>query len=338
MKNLLYQGNCIELLKKIDSEMIDLVYLDPPFFSNREFHAYNKKNERITFEDLWKNDINYYLDFINEILNQLFRILKKTGMIFLHCDYHASHYLKVELDKTFGIKNFRNEIIWKRHNSQNNAKQGAKIFGRIHDTIFVYSKTNNYKWNQIYEDYSQEYIDKVYNKIDGVGEQYALGDLSGPGGASKGNPYFEFMGFQRYWRYNKEKMIRLQKEGKIVQTKPDTLPKLKRYLKEMKGVPCSDIWLDIPNEQTSNRKSILYPTQKPLKLLDRIIKSASDEGDLVLDPCCGSGTTLISAELNGRKWLGFDKNPTAIKIALERLQKIKASAFQIEYKPVTITA
>ena len=210
MKNSLYHGDCKEIFSFLKNDSVNLIYLDPPFFTNREFEIHDNNNNRLYFKDSWENNINKYLDFMNDVLNQSMRVLKKTGLIFLHCDYHASHYLKIELDKTFGLKNFRNEIIWKRHNSQNNAKQGSKIFGRMHDTIFVYSKTNNYFWHHQFVEYSETYVKKTYNKFDSnTGERYALGDLSGPGGYSKKNPFFEFLGFKKYWRYNKEKMNQL---------------------------------------------------------------------------------------------------------------------------------
>ena len=324
MRNSLYHGDCKEIFSSLKSNSVNLIYLDPPFFTNREFEICDNGNNHLYFKDLWENDINKYLDFMNDILNQSIRVLKKTGLVFLHCDYHASHYLKIEMDKTFGLKNFRNEIIWKRHNSQNNAKQGSKIFGRTHDTILIYSKTNNYFWNHQFSEYSETYLKKTYNKVDSdTGERYALGDLSGPGGSSKGNPFFEFLGFKKYWRYNEEKMNQLLAKNKIVQTTPNTVPKFKRYLKDMNGVQLNDIWTDIPNAQTSNRKEIVYPTQKPLKLLDRIINTASKKDDLVLDPFCGSGTSLISAELQGRNWIGMDKSIDAIQASISRLKNIR---------------
>ena len=318
MINSLYLGDSISVMKEIPEHTVDLIYLDPPFFSNRVHESNSNKSNRLTFEDLWNGGMDDYLDFMNEILIKSHNLLSNTGSLFLHCDWHAVHYLKVELDKIFGYGNFRNEIIWKRHNSQNNGKQGAKIFGRMHDTILVYSKSSKYIWNQPYSKYSDGYLKRAYTRKDENG-MYALGDLTGPGGSSKGNPYFEFLGFKRYWRYNKEKMEKLFKEGKIIQLKPNTLPKLKRYLKDMKGVPLSDLWIDIPTEQTTHRKSVLYPTQKPENLLNRIISCSSNPGDLVLDPFCGSGTTIICANKLKRKWIGIDKNPQSIGITRERL-------------------
>lgn len=331
MKNLLYEDNSIDILKEISKNYVQLIYLDPPFFTNRS-HESNNTNGRISFDDIWKNGIDDYLRFMRGVLVESLRILDSGGALFLHCDWHAVHYLKVELDKIFGYHNFRNEIIWARHNSQNNSKQGAKIFGRMHDTILFYSKSSDYTWNQPYEEYSETYVKKAYRHIDkDTGERYALGDLSGPGGASKGNPYFEFMGFTRYWRYNKEKMNKLLVEGKIIQTKPGTVPKLKRYFKDMKGVPLSDIWTDIQNEQTKRKDIAVYPTQKPLELLDRIIRCSTNPGDLILDAFCGSGSTLIAAQNANRKWIGIDVNPQAIQTTKSRLKQhgIPESEFSI---------
>lgn len=327
--NLLFEGDCLEIMKKLSHNSIDLIYLDPPFFSNRKHEVVSFGN-KLVFNDEWKYDIDNYLDFMVEVLIKCYRLLKDSGLLFLHCDWHAVHYLKIELDKIFGYKNFRNEIIWKRHNSQNNSKQGTKLFGRMHDSILMYSKSQNYKWNQIYHQYSDDYIKKVYNKIDQVtGERYALSDLSGPGGSSKGNPYFEFLGFKRYWRYNKSKMEKCLKEGKIIQTKPNSLPKLKRYLKEMNGIPLSDMWIDVNSDQVSARRSVSYPTQKPMKLLERIIQCSTNKGDMILDPFCGGGTSLLCASKMGRYWIGIDKNPKAIEVTIQRLQK---AGFEKEFE------
>ncbi len=337
MYDQLYQGDSIEIMKRIQENKVNMIYLDPPFFTNRSFESSSYDGNKINFEDIWKNGINEYLEFMRNVIQESIRILSKTGLLFLHCDWHANHYLKIELDKIFGYHNFVNEIIWKRHNSQNNSKQGSKIFGRLHDTIFIYSKDSTYTWNHLYQQYSKEYVDKTYNKIDKkTKERYALGDLSGPGGSSKGNPYFEFLGFKKYWRYNKQKMTKLYEENKIVQTKPNTVPKLKRYLKDMKGIGLSDIWTDIQNEQTKNKKNIMYPTQKPVTLLERIISCSTKKGDLVLDPFCGSGTTLIACNNLERRWIGIDSNAISIKTIQNRLELENVKKNQYEFKKIMV--
>jgi len=325
-------------MQNFEKDSIDLIYLDPPFFTKRSHESLSYDGKRINFDDVWKNGLSEYLDFMKQIFQESLRLLKKSGSIFVHCDWHAVHYLKIELDKIFGYHNFRNEIIWKRHNSQNNSKQGTKLFGRMHDTILVYSKSKDYYWEQPYMNYSDEYISCTYKWTEEkTGRKYALGDLSGPGGSSKGNPYFKFMGFTQYWRYNKDKMKQLLKNGEIVQTKKGTLPKLKRYLDEMKGVPINDIWNDISSEQTTKRNSVCYPTQKPLSLLQRIIECSTPKNGLVLDVFCGSGTTLVCAEKLGRKWIGIDINPVAIQTSKQRLKEIAAEYELMSTKTIVLS-
>ena len=147
--------------------------------------------------------------------------------------------------------------------------------------------------------------------------------MGGPGGASRGNPYYTFLGIKKHWRYSKENMQRMFKEGKIIQTKLGTIPVLKRYLDEMKGVQLQDIWDDILPTQFTRQENAKYPTQKPIKLLERLISLSTNEKDIVLDPLCGSGTTLVAAHNLGRKWIGIDNNPIACKIARGRIKERK---------------
>jgi len=314
-------GDAYKTLQKIPSELIDLCYLDPPFFANRIFEAKGYRGKISSFNDKWDGSLDDYLDFMIKILDECHRVLKKSGSLYLHCDWHASHYLKVELDKIFGRKNFRNEIIWKRHNAHNDTRHGTKSFGRVHDVILFYTKSKNYTWNSMYQPYPEEYIKKTYRHVESeTGRQYALGDLSGPGGRSKGNPRYKFMGVTRYWRYCEKSMKRLQKEGRIVQSKPGNVPLLKRYLDEMPGLMLQDVWNDVKSVQVMKKESIGYPTQKPLKLLERIIQISSNEKDVVLDPMCGSGTTLVASKNLGRNCIGIDSNAQACKIAKKRIK------------------
>jgi site-specific DNA-methyltransferase (adenine-specific) len=249
------------------------------------------------------------------------RILKKTGSIYVHCDPHSSHYLKVIADRIFGRNNFRNEIIWKRQSSHNDGKQGSKVFGKIHDVILFYSRTSDPKWRTQYKPYSEEYTNKVYRFVDPkTSRRYALGDLRGPSGIEKGCPRFSFLGFTRYWRYNRKSMIRLRKQGRIIQTTPTTLPKLKRYLDEMKGMQFQDVWDDIA--PVGNGERVNYPTQKPIKLVERIILSSTDKSDIVLDPFCGSGTTGVAAHDLHRNWVMIDSSFSACRAAVRRLRAL----------------
>ena len=316
-------GDSYESLKKISSDLVNLCYLDPPFFAKRTFGVETKSGKYNSFDDNWKT-IEEYLDFMRNILKECHRVLNKTGSLYLHCDWHASHYLKVELDKIFGYNNFRNEIIWRRHNAHNDTKQGAKMFGRVHDVILFYSKTKDYTWNPIYAPYPEEYVKKYYRHIEHeTDRRYALGDLSGPGGKSKGNPRYEFLGVTRYWRFSKKNMNQLLKEGRIVQNKRGNVPTLKRFLHEMPGIMLQDVWDDIKSVQVTKKELVNYPTQKPLKLLERIIEVSSNEKDLVLDCFSGSGTTLVAAKELNRNYFGIDKNAESTKITNNRLQQVR---------------
>ena len=304
-------GNATRQLKKIPDNHVQLVYLDPPFFTERNFNS---------FTDKWRN-LEQYLNFMTDILKESRRVLDKTGSLYLHCDLHASHYLKVELDKIFGRKHFRNEIIWKRHNAHSDTKQGAKMFGRIHDTIFHYSKTDKFTWNPMYEPYPEEYIEKYYRHIEPeTGRRYALGDVSGPGGEAKGNPRYSFLGVTRYYRFSKKNMKQMYQDGKIVQRTKGTVPLQKRYLDEMPGIMLQDLWNDIKSVQVSKKEDVGYSTQKPLKLLERIIQISTNEKDIVLDPMCGSGTTLVASQNLERKYIGIDSNKVACQIARKRIK------------------
>lgn len=322
--NQVLKGNSIKQLQKFDQKTVDLCYLDPPFFAGRIFEAKGKYGKINSFSDTWDRNLDSYLDSMIKVLQECHRVLKDTGSLYLHCDWHASHYLKVELDKIFGRKFFQNEIVWKRHNVHNNTRHGTKSFGRIHDVIFFYTKSKEYTWNPIYQPYSEEYVKKTYRHVEPeTGRQYALGDLSGPGGRSKGNPRYKFMGITRYWRYCELSMKRLQKENKIYQAKPGNVPLLKRYLDEMPGIMLQDVWDDIQNVQVSKKELTGYPTQKPERLLERIIQVSSNEKDVVLDPMCGSGTTLVASKNLGRNFIGVDANPDACKISRNRLRSRK---------------
>lgn len=330
--NQIINGDTLSNLKRISENSIDLIYLDPPFYANRVFQKKNFEGETTSFDDRWIGGLPEYLDLMSNVISQCHKVLKESGSVYVHCDWHASHYLKIELDKIFGYENFRNEIIWKRHNSHNDTKQGARIMGRIHDTILFYSKGKNPTWNPIYQKYSDEYVKKAYRHLEKeTGRYYAHGDLGGPGGAAKGDPYYTFLGITRHWRYSKKRMNDLYSEGKIVQTKPENMPLLKRYFDEMKGIQLQDMWDDIKPVQFTKNELARYPTQKPIKLLERIISLSTNEKDVVLDPFCGSGTTLVAAQNLGRRWIGIDKNPDACEISKKRLlERIEPDAVPVK--------
>jgi DNA modification methylase len=329
--NTIYCGDCKDVLKHFPEACVDLIYLDPPFFSNRRFEViWDDGYELRAFEDRWKGGISNYVGWMMERLTECYRVLKPTGSIYLHLDHHASHYMKVEMDKLFGEPNFINEIVWKRNlGSHSDTKQGAKHYGRSHDVILFYSKSDQYEWHQQFEPYSQDYTDSFYKYVEpGTGRRYRLGDLTGPGGASKGNPHYEFLGVTRYWRYSKENMERLNKEGRIVQTKPGGVPAYKRYLDEMEGVALSDMW-DNVKPISQSKESLGYPTQKPELLLERIIKTSSSPNEIVLDPFCGCGTAIAVAHKLDRRWVGIDVSPTACKLMAKRMRSMRAKVGEV---------
>ncbi|MBE0479289.1 site-specific DNA-methyltransferase, partial [Candidatus Aerophobetes bacterium] len=341
--NYLYYGDNLDILRRyVKDESIDLVYLDPPFNSKATYNVlFKEKNgsgsgaQIKAFEDTWQwditaeetwtelveksqnrkladlmvamrkflgtNDMMAYLVMMAIRLQELHRVLKPTGSIYLHCDPTASHYLKLVMDAVFEGKNYRNEIIWKRTDAKGNVQ---KKYGWIHDRLLFYTKTDEWLWNQQYAPYDNQYIEMFYNKIDKEGRRYQATDLTAPMSRASRGQVYSWKGYtpppSRCFVYNKEKMEQLDKAGRIEYTKKGC-PRLIRYLDEMKGNKCPDIWVDIKIAQSTERMG--YPTQKPEALLERIIKASSNEGDVVLDPFCGCGTTIAVAERLKRKWI-----------------------------------
>lgn len=272
---------------------------------------------------LGRSPLLSYLIHMTLRIAEIYRVLKPTGSFYLHCDPTANHYIKTILDSIFcaGRKGqYQNEIIWKRTGTHSDAKQGRIGFGNVADAIFFYSKSEKCTFNYQYLPHNEEYVKNSYKYQDANGRRYRLDNLTGPGGAAKGNPYYEFLGVSRYWRYSKEKMQKLFEEGRVIQTKPGNVPAYKRYLDESKGVEVSNVWLDIPALQFSDADRMGYQTQKPEALLERIIKASSNEGDVILDAYCGCGTTVAVAERLDRKWIGIDITYQSISLILKRLE------------------
>ena len=233
------------------------------------------------------------------------------------------HYGKVICDEVFGTSAYINEIIWKRAHAHGDVGQGARHLGRLHDVILLYRKSDDGTWNPQFEPYSNELIQRDYGKLDDDGRRYQLTPIDGPGGEAKGNPRYEFLGVTRYWRFSRERMQEMYEQGRVVQTKPGAVPRQKRYLDEMQGVALQDIWMDIPPVQGQSRERLGYATQKPEALLERIIKLASHEGDLVADFFAGSGTTAAVAERLGRRWIACDLGRFAVHTTRKRLLAIR---------------
>jgi len=333
--NQLILGDCLEVLKKLESESVDLIYLDPPFFSNRNYEViWGDKGEVRSFEDRWSGGVDHYIAWLKERVEQMHRVLKNTGSIFLHCDWHANAEIKVFiLNKVFGEKNFRGEIIWQRHNSHNDAKNKLAV---LKDTIWYYAKSENSTYKPVYSGHDKDYTESFYRFDDNDGRgKYQLADMASPN--PRPNMMYEWLGFPypaKGWRYETATMQKLHDEGRIYYPKNKAgdfdftkRPRLKRYLEEQKGNLLGDVWTDIKNVQTHAKEKIGYPTQKPEALLKRIITMASNKDNIVLDPFVGGGTAVVVADQLKRSWIGIDSSVAAIKVTQFRLDKKQTDIF-----------
>ena len=267
-----------------------------------------------------RSDVMAYLVMMAVRLQELHRVLKPTGSLYLHCDPTASHYLKVLLDTIFGPTNFRNEVIWKR----TSAHSSAKRYAPIHDVLLYYGKGPKAKWNSPRGPYDEGYLDRYYRFDDGDGRLYWRADLCAAGvrKGSSGQPWRGFDPSKKgmHWKFTVDRLDELDAEGRIYWPPGGTgWPQYKRYRDELKGKAVPDIWTDIDRINPVGNERLGYPTQKPRALLERIIAASTDPGDLVLDPFCGCGTTIEAAEHLGRRWIGIDITYLAIALIEYRL-------------------
>lgn len=264
-------GDCLEILKEFNDNSIDLIYLDPPFFTNTIQKLKTRDGSKeFSYRDIWKNN-EEYAEFLYYRLIELKRVLKNTGSIFVHCDKNSTHIIKTLLDDIFGLKQFQSEIIW-YYKRWSNSKKGLLS---SHQTIYFYSKTQDFKFKTLYNDYSETTnIDQILQK------------------RVKDN------------------------NGKTIYARDENGNTIHSDIK--KGVPLNDVW-EIPYLNPKANERVGYPTQKPILLLERIIEIASEKGDIILDPFCGSGTTLVAGKLNNRKVIGIDISKDAINLTTSRL-------------------
>ncbi len=357
-ENTLFYGDNLKIIRNsIADESVDLIYLDPPFNSNASYNVLFKAPDGIqspaqveAFDDTWHwteaaeqafddvmqsgnsnasemlramrvllgtNDMMAYLTMMAVRLLELRRVLKSTGSLYLHCDPTASHYLKILLDAIFGKWQFGNEIIWKRTSAKGLA---FTRFAKNHDVIFRYTKSDKWIWNPSYKAHDKSYVENFYTKVDEeTGRIFTLDNLINPN-KNRPNLKYEFLGVTRVWRWTKQRMERAYEEGLVIQTREGSVPRLKRFLDEQEGTPVDDIWTDIRPIQSQSKEGLGYPTQKPVALLERILSASSNEGDIVLDPFCGCGTTLHAAAKLNRKSIGIDITHLAIGLIQRRLK------------------
>jgi len=355
-KSILYYGDNLKVLREnVKDESVDLIYLDPPFNSQANYNVLfraptgEQSHAQIeAFEDTWhwgdsaehafdevmrsgntdaaellramrsflkENDMMAYLTMLAVRLLELHRVLKETGSLYLHCDPTASHYLKLLLDAVFGPVYFRNEIIWQRTPPRG---QAFTRFPSTHDVILFYGRSDEVTWQTQYLPHREEYINSHYSQVEPeTGRHYQLTSLLNPN-PNRPHLTYEFMGVTRVWRWTRERMLDEQRKGRIV-VPEGGVPRYKRYLDEMSGTAVTSVWTDIPPINSQAQERLGYPTQKPLPLLERIIASSSNEGDTVLDPFCGCGTTIHAAQKLNRRWIGIDVTHLAISLIEKRL-------------------
>jgi len=340
--NKLILGDNLEILKTIDSDTIDLIYLDPPFFSNRNYEViWGDEGEVRSFQDRWSGGIDHYIAWLKERIEQMHRILKPTGSLFLHCDYNAQAYIQVQiLDRLFGKEKFKNKITWKRADTHNDAK---KQMPNVTDDIFYYSKSDNFTFNVQYTEHNPQTLKDWYQflefsdstirkmtkeeidtqKVPANARRFNADNMASPN--PRPNLMYEYKGYNyptKGWRYSLETMRELDEKGLLFFPKEKTGRIMrKRFLDEQKGAVLGDFWNDISQVRAKSSEIIGYPTQKPEKLLQRIIEIASNEGDIILDPFVGGGTTVAVADRLNRKWIGIDQSVQAVKVTELRLDK-----------------
>ena len=345
----MWTGDNLDVLRGLNSDSVDLIYMDPPFNSNRDYAApIGSRAAGAAFRDTWTLDdvdqawhgeiadrepkvyaaidnagvvhgtsMKSYLVMMAVRLLELRRVLKATGSLYVHCDETADSYLRMLLDAVFGKTAFGNEIVWRRSTTKGNTK---KNFAANHDVLLRYRQPTGSTWNPQYQPHDRAYVEKSYRHQDADGRRYQLTDLTNPN-PDRPNLTYEFLGVHRVWRWTRERMQRAFDAGLVVQSAPGRVPRYKRYLDEQPGPALGDVWTDIKPVQSKAKERLGYPTQKPLALLDRVIKASSNPGDVVLDPFCGCATACVSAESLGRQWIGIDLSPVAASLVESRLRE-----------------
>ncbi|MBI4523773.1 MAG: site-specific DNA-methyltransferase [Deltaproteobacteria bacterium] len=315
---------------------VNLIYIDPPFDTGADFSftatipdnpmtgedettSFVKEPsimEQKAYRDTWGRGLDSYLQWLYEAVLLLHELLSESGSIYVHLDWHVGHYAKCVIDEVFGRERLLNEIIWKRATPRAHA---YSRFGATHDSIFFYGKSDAGTWNAQYAAHSEGYIQKYYRYVDEKsGRRYSLDSLINPN-PDRPTLTYEWKGVTKVWRYTRERMKQLDAGGRIHYPSGGGVPRYKRYLDEMEGVPLTSVWVDIPPVNSQASEDTRYATQKPEALLERIIKASSNEGDLVLDCFVGSGTAAAVAEKLTRRWIVCDLGRFAIHTTRKRL-------------------
>jgi adenine-specific DNA-methyltransferase len=321
---------------------VDLIYIDPPFDVGADFSmqvqigdekdSIQKEQstlEMVAYRDMWGKGTDSYLHMMYERLVLMKELLSDQGSIYLHCDWRVSHTIRVLMENVFGNDMFQNEIVWKR------SAPRAHVYSRFpstHDIIFYFTKTHKPIWNPQFRPHDEEYVEKYYRHIDkATGRRYSLGDLLNPN-PDRPTLTYEWGGVTKVWRYTRANMQRLHDEGRIYYPEGGGIPRYKRYLDEVEGITITSLWSDISHINSQACEDTGYATQKPELLIERIIQVSSNEGDLVLDAFCGSGTTGAVADRLGRRWIMADLGRFAIHTSRKRLIELQRTLHK-EGKP-----
>lgn len=340
--NLLIQANNLVALKQLITQhnlagKIDLIYIDPPFATNNTFTITdgrastisNSKNGYIAYSDTLKGFD--FIEFIRERLVLLKMLLSDKGSIYLHIDYKIGHYVKIVMDEIFGIENFRNDITRVKCNPKNFARKG---YGNIKDLILFYSKSDNLIWNEPKMPYTEEDKIKLFPKTEKDGRRYTTIPLHAPGETQNGKTSQAFKGILppkgRHWRSDVSVLEQWDNDG-LIEWSNNGNPRKKIYFDEQEGKRMQDIW------EFKDPQYPVYPTEKNADLLDIIVKTSSNEDSIILDCFAGSGTTLKSAQTNGRQWIGIDQSNEAIKAIINKLDGVEQDLFieKSDYKHLT---
>ena len=340
--NLLIQANNLVALKQLITQhnlagKIDLIYIDPPFATNNTFTITdgrastisNSKNGNVAYSDTLKGF--EFIEFIRERLVLLKMLLSDKGSIYLHIDYKIGHYVKIVMDEIFGIENFRNDITRVKCNPKNFARKG---YGNIKDLILFYSKSDNLIWNEPKTPYTEEDKIKLFPKTEKDGRRYTTIPLHAPGETQNGKTSQAFKGILppkgRHWRSDVSVLEQWDNDG-LIEWSNNGNPRKKIYFDEQEGKRMQDIW------EFKDPQYPVYPTEKNSDLLDIIVKTSSNENSIILDCFAGSGTTLKSAQTNGRQWIGIDQSDEAIKAIINKLDGVEQDLFieKSDYKHLT---
>lgn len=314
-----------------DAGGLKLIYIDPPFdvgadfsmdveIGGETFHKEANLLEQIAYRDTWGRGADSFLAMIYERLLLMRDLMSPDASIYVHCDWRVNSHIRLALSEAFGAANFQCEIVWKRSSAHSDTKQGMTQFGKVTDTIFYFTKGPTWTWNQQFQPYDGDYVREKYGYLEGNGRRFKSTDLTAA--KAGGDTDYEWKGKRpprgRYWAYSRANMEKFDAEGRIHYTTTG-FPRLRQYLDEMPGIPLQNYWLDIPPINSQAAERLAYPTQKPEALLERIINTSSNEGDLIADFFCGSGTTAAVAEKLGRKWIATDLGKFSIHTTRKRL-------------------